>query len=99
MKYSNKSPYYETPLSDSGKYLDQLVTRNVPAATTDPLFEISQKYHLRPDLLAFDLYGDSRLWWVFAERNPNVLKDPVGDFVFGTVISLPDANQLSKSLG
>jgi hypothetical protein len=49
--------------------------------------------------LAYDLYNDSRLWWVFAQRNPNRLKDPVFDFVAGTSIYLPDIANLKTALG
>jgi hypothetical protein len=99
MKYTNKSPYYETSNDASGKYLDMLATRNVPALVSDFQVEVTAKYNLRPDLLAYDLYGDSRLWWVFAERNPNALKDPVGDFRTGVILSIPDKQTLFTNLG
>jgi hypothetical protein len=99
MKYSKFSPYYETPNDASGKYMGQLVSRNVPASVNDLTYEISSKYNQRPDLLAYDLYGKSELWWVFAERNPNTLIDPVGDFRSGVIISIPDKKTLFSSIG
>jgi hypothetical protein len=54
---------------------------------------------MRPDLLAYDLYSDSRLWWVFAQRNSNRLKDPVFDFVAGTGIYIPQLPNLRSALG
>jgi hypothetical protein len=54
---------------------------------------------MRPDLLAYDLYSDSRLWWVFAQRNSNRIKDPVFDFVAGTVIYIPQLPNLRSALG
>ena len=48
---------------------------------------------------AYDLYGDRRFWWVFAQRNMNVLKDPVYDFVAGTKIYLPKERNISSELG
>jgi hypothetical protein len=62
-------------------------------------WEITAVYNLRPDLLANDLYNDGRLWWVFAQRNPNTLKDPLFDFVLGVKIYIPKENVLKSSLG
>ena len=56
-------------------------------------------YQYRPDMLANDLYGSSDLWWVFAERNPDVLKDPLFDFVAGVQIFLPLKTTLQQDLG
>lgn len=99
MNYKKSSPYAETPISTDGNYLEQYVTRNVPASFDDVVFEITNKYNLRPDLLAHDLYGDVNLWWIFSERNPNTLKDPVGDFKSGTIIFIPNSIQLISNLG
>ena len=55
--------------------------------------------NLRPDMLAYDLYSNSKLWWVFASRNPNTLADPFFDFTAGTSIYLPDAATLKQVLG
>lgn len=61
--------------------------------------EITPTYHLRPDLLAYDLYEDGNLWWVFAQRNPNKLMDPLFDFVAGTSIYIPQLPVLKTALG
>ena len=53
----------------------------------------------RPDLLAYDIYKDSRLWWVFAMRNKEILQDPVYDFVPGQVIYIPKLTNIRKALG
>lgn len=97
--YSRYSPYYSTQLNDSGRYLDQLTPRPIPASGSDRSYQIEPRFHLRPDLLAHELYADSRLWWVFAERNPNQLLDPVGDFRAGVDLFVPDAAQVRASLG
>jgi hypothetical protein len=71
----------------------------IPMVPSDIYFEITPVYEYRPDLLAYDLYGDSRLWWVFAQRNPNRLKDPYFDFVAGIKIYLPKLTLLKQILG
>ena len=98
MNYTNSSPYYLTPVVNN-VYLDIMTNRPIFSDPTDVYWEITAIYNLRPDLLASDLYNDSRLWWVFAQRNPNTLKDPLFDFVQGTNIYIPTLDALKASLG
>jgi len=95
--YRATSAYSSTPLSEY--FLDTMTNRPVPQSSDDTLFTINQTYEMRPDLLAFDLYGHSDLWWVFAQRNPNVLVNPLLDFKVGTVIFLPQLSVLRTVLG
>lgn len=98
MAYDPASPYYSTPMYNN-EFLDVMVNRPIPMDPSDIYWEITQTYNLRPDLLAFDMYGDSKLWWVFAQRNPNRLKDPMFDFVTGTGIYIPQLTALREVLG
>lgn len=97
VNYSSESPYANTGLNRLG--LDVMVHRQIPRFADDELFEIEPRYHQRPDLLAFDLYGTPKLWWVFAARNPSALKDPLFHFVTGNKIFLPKKQTLKASLG
>jgi hypothetical protein len=81
------------------QYLDILRIRPVPAASDDVLYTVQPQYTHRPDLLAYDVYGTSKLWWVFAQRNIESLKDPVFDLVPGLEIYLPKESQLRRYLG
>lgn len=94
--YSKASPYYMTQM-DTG-YLSVLVNRKISKLDTDKLYKIDRFYHLRPDLLASDLYTDPSLWWVFAARNVDVLKNPLFDFTTGTNIYLPTRQTLMTDL-
>ena len=76
-----------------------MVPRTITKEADDIIFEINNIYALRPDKLAYDLYGDSGLWWVFAARNPNVIEDPIFDFQIGKKIYLPKKVTLEKDLG
>jgi hypothetical protein len=96
--YENQSPYANTD-TINGQYLDILSIRPVPAYDDDILYTIEAQYQHRPDLLAYDLYGSTKLWWVFAQRNMNVIKDPVYDMVPGTRIYLPQGSKLTEVLG
>ena len=95
--YQTTSPYYLT-----GKYrlgLDVMKHRKVPKAVDDVVYMIDSQYHNRPDLLAYDLYGTPQLWWVFAARNPSILKDPIFDFLTGRKIFVPKKSALVQVLG
>jgi hypothetical protein len=64
----------------------------------DEIYEIDHSYDQRPDLLAHKLYGNSRLWWVFSQRNPDVLRDPIRDFSAGTRIVVPPRSAVENAL-
>jgi len=97
MSYSNSSPYYTTNVK--GNYLDIINYRSIPKLAEDIEYEILPQYQYRPDLLAYDLYDDAKLWWVFAVRNPNIIADPIFDMVPGIKIKLPKLETLKKYLG
>jgi hypothetical protein len=95
--YSILSPWYETESKQT--YLDILSIRPVSAEPDDFLYTIESQYIYRPDLLAFDLYGEAGLWWVFMQRNMDVLEDPIFDFVPGKKIYIPKGSSLRTVLG
>jgi len=95
--YSSTTPYAITPYSQF--FLDVMVDRPIPKQPDDQLFRINQTYQYRPDLLAFDLYDQSQLWWVFYQRNPNTLTAPPWDFIAGREIYLPKITTLQTVLG
>ena len=97
VKYKQNSPYFATPFNEN--HLDVMTNRPIPKEADDQFVEINQAYQYRPDLLAYDLYQDSGLWWVFAQRNPNTIKDPIWDFVAGKKIFLPKITTLKTALG
>lgn len=96
-RYQPSSPYYQT--KTFGKFLDVMINRPITKLPDDVLYEIDSVYEYRPDLLAADLYGTSALWWVFAQRNPNVLVDPLRDFTAGARIYIPKLDTLKQDLG
>jgi hypothetical protein len=95
--YKNTSPWSNT--KQNNLYLETLKIRAVPSQKDDFYYTIENQYRHRPDLLAHDLYGDSKLWWVFVQRNMEILKDPIFDFVPGTQIYIPKGSNLKKFLG
>ena len=96
-QYSQSSPWSTT--YQNNLYLELLEIRPVPAEADDFKYVIEGQYRHRPDLLAYDLYGNPKLWWVFVQRNMNVIKDPIYDFEEGVTIFLPKKSNLEKFLG
>ena len=96
-RYSSTSPYFSTAQNKIN--LEPLEPRPITAEQDDQSYTIERTYAYRPDLLAYDLYGSPRLWWVFAQRNPDQIEDPIYDFKPGVTIQLPKPANISKDLG
>jgi hypothetical protein len=95
--YNKNSPYSSTRIRNG--YLDVINFIDLPVEADDIEFQISPLYMHRPDLLAYDIYGDSQLWWVFAVRNKDVIRDPVYDFIPGQTIFLPKLQSIRNAIG
>ena len=98
MASSKLSPYANTEITDTG-FLDILAPVPIPVGANDVVYEILPAYTYRPDLLAFDLYGQKELWWVFAQRNLDILKDPICDITAATKLYLPQGSNLRQIIG
>jgi hypothetical protein len=97
--YASTSPYFNT--QTWGQFLDVwgYNTLTIPPDVTDALYQIDPPYNRRPDLLAYDMYQDTNLWWIFAVRNPDILIDPVFSFVAPNVIYVPTRAIVKSALG
>ena len=96
-EYSKTSPYFQTPIVREA--LTSYVPRTITSEEDDTSYTIERTYAYRPDLLSYDLYGTPRLWWVFAQRNPDQIEDPIYDFRPGVTIKLPKAANVKRDLG
>ena len=94
--YKKTSPWFIT--KQNTLYLELLTLRTIPTSDDDFKYVIENQYRHRPDLLAFDLYQDAKLWWVFAQRNRSILKDPIYDFSPGTTIFCPARANIDAAL-
>lgn len=95
--YKPSSPYFTT--GKFGNFLDVLEYRSIPSQASDTIYIVDKIYEYRPDMLANDLYNDPALWWVFTVRNPDVIADPIFDFVAGKAIYIPTQQTLTNALG
>ncbi len=87
--FRSDSMYRKTPIVGN-QYLDVLV----PDITDTSKFNtrtitLESKYESRPDKLAYDLYGNAKLWWVFDHFNQDTLQDPIIDLVSGMDLVVP----------
>lgn len=94
VRYKSQSPYSKTKVRNG--VLDVLTPIQIPKFDSDKDLLIDKIYNNRPDLLAYDLYGSTRLWWVFSVRNPDIIKDPIYDFVEGITIKVTDQKEISR---
>ena len=96
---SGSSPWKDTPYSNGGDFLGYFQIRPIPASPDDTPYVIQAQYNHRPDLLAYDLYDTPKLWWVFAQRNIDIIEDPVYDIETGVEILLPNIADIKSEIG
>ena len=99
MEYGASSPYKITSTNETDEHMDFFRIRAIPAGSDDVEYTIAPQYNQRPDLLAHDIYNDARLWWVFAQRNMDIIEDPIYDFKSGSKIYVPKGAALKTVLG
>jgi hypothetical protein len=92
-QYKTNSNLRSTPVNNG--VLDLYVPPVEVDYTKTTVVTLDQKYNKRPDLLAFELYGDAKLWWIFTVYNRNQLLDPINDFVTGLTIYAPTRNYIA----
>lgn len=95
--YQKNSFYNQTP--QTTKYLQYLDFWNgyyILPQSSDMLMTIEDTMTHRPDMLSYQVYGSSLLWWVFMLRNPDVLQDPIWDFIPGKQIYVPAKDTLVR---
>lgn len=91
-----KNSFLRNAVSLNEKFLDVTKLPKIRESVYDEDYTIDFDVDERPDLLAFKIYGDSNLWWVFALRNPDELIDPIKDFKQGVSIKLPSAESVQN---
>jgi|AntAceMinimDraft_6_1070360.scaffolds.fasta_scaffold128789_1 hypothetical protein len=88
MNYKKNSSYRNTP--QTRKYLDIYQPAMIPDFTDTRIIAVTAKYHNRPDLLAYDLFDDSQLWWVLVLYNQDILLDPIRDLTTSIKLVIPN---------
>lgn len=97
--YETTSPYFKTQqVTNYVNYLDFWQGSYIFPNSTDLFMELDHRFNLRPDLLSYNMYNTPQLWWVFALRNPDVIKDPIWDFKTGITLYVPMKDTLTRFL-
>ena len=91
------SQYFDTQLVDNA-YLDIARIRPLISDVTDQEYTVPPKFANRTDLLAFELYNNPNLWWVFQLLNMDLIVDPQADLVEGLVIKITTADRVCGEL-
>ena len=56
-----------------------------------------EKFVNRPDAISFDVYGNSKYWWIIAMSND--ITDPFTGFYKGRELKIPDIIMFKKKIG
>jgi len=70
--------------------------KDLPRSNTDVPFIITTKFNKRPDLLAYEIYGTSRLMWLVLQYNSIV--DINEEFIEGKQLILPLKSRVFSEL-
>lgn len=79
--------YSNTQITDFYLDLASFPTANELIADREPEYiTVEPRHEYRMDLLSYDLYGNSKYWWVIALLNRNQIQDPIRDLKSGMLI-------------
>jgi len=76
-------------------YLDVYEPRTIPDTGDEFEYTLQFKHRYRPDLLSYELYKTSKLWWVFKVKNPDKIDHPIWDFKEGLVLTIPGKSAIN----
>ena len=91
--YKTNSVYAFTPMNSN--FLGIWEPPELEITGNEATIIIPRHQQYRPDLLSYQLYGTSKLWWSFKMINPDKLNDPIWDFVTGLEILASNKKDLS----
>ena len=93
--YKKNSPWSKTNIIDDS-ILDIITYRSLYPDPYDVEYTIPAEYDERPDLCSYEMYGTAKYWWIFSARNPNSIIDPIREFSAGTIIRIPNIDNISN---
>lgn len=84
MSTTGNNQYADTPITDFYLGLANFPTaEDIVYGKTVDIITVDPKFEHRPDLLSYDLYGNSSYWWVIVLINRNQLRDPIRNLKAG----------------
>lgn len=94
--YSSLSQYSNT--QQTTWYLDVYTDLGFGPDSSDQQIVLDSRFKNRPDKLAYELYGQSSLWYLFYLVNNNI-SDPIFDMVPGNKIYVPLPQRVADFFG
>jgi len=64
--------------------------------STDTFIIVTQEMEKRPDLVSYNAYGVSELWWVIYEINQ--IRDPLFDLKSGQILRIPSLDRVLEAI-
>jgi hypothetical protein len=96
VQYGVMSPYYKA--TQTSNYLDYFEPGTIYPADSDESYTIPLEYAEQPWRASYDLYGNERLYYIFAVINYDLIQDPIYDFKAGLVIQVPTLERVKSFL-
>lgn len=99
MQTTGRNHYANTPIKDF--YLDLAVlptAKQMAAGQNLQSHVVTPRQQYRPDLLSYDLYGNSTYWWTIVLLNRDQLKDPIRDLKSGVILRVIPPNAISGAV-
>lgn len=97
VNYDKSSQYYFT--NQTSWCLNLLELRIIDPHPSDITYTLGSEYENDPYKLAYDLYNDEKLWWIFMILNPDAIKDPIYDMKPNMTINIPTSDRVKSTLG
>ena len=94
---SKKTSLYKKTNSNT-YYLGYYKPINIPFDSSDIIIIVDSKYNHKPGKLAYDLYNNERLGWVFSYFNRDKINDIIFDLNEGMSIRIPTKQRLYNYL-
>jgi hypothetical protein len=87
MATTGRNQYSATPVTDFYLDIAKLPTAEELLKNKTPeVIVVDSKFEFRPDLLSYELYGNSSYWWIIVLLNRTQLQDPIRDLQAGMVL-------------
>ena len=93
--YNNRSYLRQTPIRNF--YLDVSTLPYVDDQKGNNVI-VPPECENRIDLFSYQQFGTSRLWWVIALANADLIRDPIWDFKSGMSVFVPNDSSFIENL-
>lgn len=86
---------YHTP-GNKAKFFDFRLDFNKHDFKMTTFLIAAEKFVNRPDAISYEVYGNSKFWWIIAMAND--VKDPFFEFYKGRTLKIPNLEMIKNKL-